>query len=78
MNKPKDHSHKRQFKEVIFIAATLCLVASRANAYIDPATGLVAWQAILAVVGGLLIFLRNPIKFIKDIFFRIRNRKKSR
>jgi hypothetical protein len=68
----------RQFVEVILFAGALSLMASRADAYIDPATGLVVWQAIFAAIGGILMFVRNPIKFIKNIFDRIRNRKNSK
>lgn len=78
MNNLKQHTFKRQFVEVISFAVALSLMASRADAYIDPATGLVVWQAIFAAVGGILMFVRNPIKFIKKIFDRIRNRKNSK
>jgi hypothetical protein len=67
-----------QFVEVIFLAGALSVMASRADAYIDPATGLVVWQAIFAAIGGILMFVRNPIKFTKNIFDRIRNRKNSK
>lgn len=33
----------RQFVEVILFAGALSLMASRADAYIDPATGLIVW-----------------------------------
>jgi hypothetical protein len=75
MKSLKKFTFKRKFVGVFSVAGALSLMASRADAYIDPATGLVVWQAIFAAIGGLLMFVRNPIKFTKNILERVRNRK---
>ena len=75
MKSLKKFTFKRKFVGVLSVAGALSLMASRADAYIDPATGLVVWQAIFAAIGGLLMFVRNPIKFTKNILERLRNRK---
>ena len=35
-------------------------------AYVDPGSGILMWQGLIAAVGALLMFVRNPIKFCKD------------
>jgi hypothetical protein len=75
MKSLKKFTFKRKFVWVFSVAGALSLMASRADAYIDPATGLVVWQAIFAAIGGLLMFVRNPIKFTKKVLERLRNRK---
>lgn len=45
-----------------FIAASW---VGSAHAYIDPGTGLLLLQGVLAGLVSLVVFIRNPIKSIK-------------
>jgi hypothetical protein len=56
-----------------FIIVSYC---ANANAYIDPGTGLIAIQGLLALVGGLLMFLKNPVKTIKSLFSHFNKKKR--
>jgi hypothetical protein len=51
----------------------LILVPS-AWAYVDPGSGMLLWQGIVAAIGAVLIFFRNPIQVIKSWIDRIRGR----
>lgn len=53
----------------------LALVPATAHAYIDPSSGILALQGLLAFLGGALMFLRSPRKWIADLIRRIRSRK---
>lgn len=53
----------------------LTLVPATAHAYIDPSTGILALQGLIAFLGGLMMFLRSPRKWISDLIRRIRERK---
>jgi hypothetical protein len=53
----------------------LILAPAPAYAYIDPSSGILALQGLLAFLGGLLMFLRSPKKWLSDLIKRIRARK---
>ena len=36
-------------------------------AYIDPGTGLVLWQGIIALIGALILFVRQPWSSLKKL-----------
>lgn len=36
-----------------------------AHAYIDPGTGLLLLQGLLAAIGGLIFFVKHPIQALK-------------
>jgi hypothetical protein len=55
--------------------ASLILAPADAHAYIDPSSGILALQGLLAFLGGLLMFFRSPLKWISDLIRRIRERK---
>ncbi len=44
-------------------------------AYVDPGSGFVLWQGLIAALGVALVFVRNPIRFIKDWLARRRDRR---
>jgi hypothetical protein len=58
----------------IFFGLMVILV-SDASAYVDPGTGMLAIQGLLALIGGILIFVRSPIKSIKAWLERRRGQK---
>ncbi len=53
----------------------LTFAPATAHAYIDPSTGILALQGLLAFLGGVLMFLRGPRKWVADLIRRIRARK---
>jgi hypothetical protein len=59
----------------LLAVVVLTLAPAPAHAYIDPSTGILALQGLLAFVGGVLMFLRSPRKWITDLIRRIRSRK---
>ena len=49
-------------------AALLLLFATSAHAYIDPGTGTLAIQMLLAAIAGILFYFRTIIRKIKGLF----------
>jgi hypothetical protein len=50
------------------LAALVLLAPASAWAYIDPGTGLVLWQGLIALVGAGLLFIRHPLQGLKRLF----------
>jgi hypothetical protein len=49
-----------------FVSLVLCfVVVSRAHAYIDPGSGALIWQALLAVCFGLMFYLRRIVRRVR-------------
>jgi hypothetical protein len=42
-----------------------------AHAYIDPGSGMLLIQGLIAFVGAVIVFVRNPIKTVKGMIDRI-------
>jgi hypothetical protein len=60
---------------ILIRAVLLCtLFASNAWAYIDPGSGMLLWQGIIAAVGAVLIFIKNPVQIIKSWIKRMRDK----
>ncbi len=47
---------------------------TQAFAYVDPGTGILLWQGLIALVGGLLVFFSHPLKSIKKLIERFRRK----
>jgi hypothetical protein len=45
-----------------------------AHAYVDPGSGMLLWQGLLAVVGALVMFVRNPLETVKRVLKRLRGK----
>jgi hypothetical protein len=60
-------------KKLKFILFGLIL-HSNAQAYVDPGSGMLIWQGLVAFIGAVLIFFRNPIQAIKSWIDRIRRK----
>ena len=56
------------------IAAILLLSPLPAFAYVDPGSGMLIWQGLIAVVGAGIVFLRNPVDGLKRLWKRIRRK----
>lgn len=49
-------------------------MSGSALAYVDPGSGMLLWQGLLAAIGGVLVFVRNPWQAIKNLLRRLRGR----
>ncbi|WP_146183935.1 MULTISPECIES: hypothetical protein [unclassified Limnohabitans] len=56
------------------IACVWLLLTPSAYAYVDPGSGMLLWQGLVALIGAVLIFFRNPIQVIKSWIARIRGK----
>jgi hypothetical protein len=56
----------------LIIAGTMLtlLPLTPAYAYVDPGTGLLLMQGLIALVGGVVVFLKNPMASIKALVAR--------
>ena len=59
---------------VFRIVCCWLVCASSAHAYVDPGSGMLLWQGLIAAVGAVLIFLRNPVQVIKSWLDQIRGK----
>ena len=68
----RERLHLRLFASMVFpcfVVVLLTLLApSSAWAYIDPGSGLVLWQGLIAVVGAGLLFIRHPWESLKRLW----------
>jgi hypothetical protein len=48
---------------------------ANANAYVDPGSSLLIIQGLLALVGGVIVFCKNPIQTTKAFFSRFKKKK---
>lgn len=52
------------------ILVVLGLLPVAAHAYVDPGSGLLLWQGLIALVGAIIVFVRHPVQAIKAILKR--------
>ncbi len=60
---------KKNWKVLIF----LCAFPNLSFAYIDPGSGILLWQGLIAAVGAFLMAISHPIQFIKAQFRKLKN-----
>ena len=70
MNKSVNISALRAI--LLLVTAMLPL---HAQAYVDPGAGVLLWQGLIALLGVLIFFLRNPIQAIKAAVKKILGKK---
>ncbi len=58
----------------IGIAMVLLLSPIAAHAYVDPGAGMVLVQGLIALIGGVVVFVKNPIAAIKTLIARFRKK----
>ena len=51
---------------------SISIYSANANAYIDPGTGLLAMQGLLALLVSLLFVIRHPITAFKQLLEKIK------
>ena len=60
-------------RQLIGVAIALCVPLS-AYAYVDPGSGMLIWQGLIALVGAVLVFVRQPVETFKRMIKRIRRK----
>jgi hypothetical protein len=63
-----------KFSHLLVGAVVLCAAPS-AFAYVDPGSGMLLWQGLIAAVGAGIIFIRNPRQAIRKLFDRFKKDK---
>ena len=58
----------------LILFLTLVLAVSDAHAYVDPGSGMLLWQGLIAAIGAVLIFVRRPVQTLKDFIRRLRRK----
>ncbi|ARN22659.1 hypothetical protein [Piscinibacter gummiphilus] len=56
-----------------FVLAIL-LSPAAAFAYVDPGSGMLLWQGLLAALGAVIVFVRSPVKAIRSLLDRLRRK----
>lgn len=64
--KVKKMKNRRYGVLLIFSALPLS-----AYAYVDPGSGMLVWQGMIALVGAIIMFGRNPLQSIKALWKRV-------
>lgn len=52
----------------------LLVMPVSAYAYVDPGSGMLLWQGLIAVVGAIVVFVRHPIQTLRDLLKRLMRR----
>jgi len=52
----------------------ICCLPATAFAYIDPGSGMLLWQGLIAAVGAVLVFVRRPWDKVKRLIARLRRK----
>lgn len=67
-----DNGNSMMKQKRLIIAGTILMILplTPAHAYVDPGTGLLLMQGLIALVGGAVVFLKNPIASIKALIAR--------
>jgi hypothetical protein len=58
----------------LLIGIAILLASPSVFAYIDPGSGMLLWQGIIAAVGVVLVFVRNPRQGIKRLLDRLKRK----
>lgn len=59
----------------IFLLALLgTAMPLTAHAYVDPGTGMLLWQGLIAAVGAILVFVRKPMAALRRLIDRIKRK----
>lgn len=59
-------------RKVVMLA--LVLSPASAFAYVDPGSGMLVWQGLLAAIGAIIVFARNPKDTVKQWLARWRKK----
>jgi uncharacterized membrane protein HdeD (DUF308 family) len=59
----------------VFVFLWALLYVSSASAYVDPGTGMLMIQGLIALIAGVIAFMKNPWQGLKALLRRFRNKK---
>jgi uncharacterized membrane protein HdeD (DUF308 family) len=59
----------------LLVLAALLSATTSAHAYIDPGSGMLAIQGVIALVVGVIAFVRHPLRSFRTWLERWRSRK---
>jgi hypothetical protein len=59
---------------LFLVGIAILLMSPSVFAYIDPGSGMLLWQGIIAAVGVVLVFVRSPRKSIKRLLDRLKRK----
>lgn len=59
------------------LALYACFLPNIAYAYVDPGSGMLLLQGLVAAIGALLFAIRNPKQFFKHLVNRMRRDRRS-
>lgn len=62
--------HRRLFL-LLLLGGTVPLTA---HAYVDPGTGMLVWQGLIAAFGAFLVFVRNPVAAFRRLIERFKRK----
>ena len=65
-------NRRSKLRSTLVLAALLSPAA--AFAYVDPGSGMLLWQGLLAALGAVIVFVRSPLKVIKSLLDRLRGK----
>jgi hypothetical protein len=69
------HREKRIMKiRRKLLLVLLAISPASAFAYVDPGSGMLVWQGLLAALGAVIMFFRNPVELIKRLWHRLLSR----
>ena len=60
--------------QALFVLVAMLSFAPPAYAYVDPGTGMLAIQGLIALVIGIIAFVRHPIQTLKGWWSRLRKK----
>jgi hypothetical protein len=63
-----------KFHWLVRVSLLWAMLTSNVWAYVDPGSGMLLWQGLIAAIGAVLIFLRNPIQVLKSWIDRLRGK----
>jgi hypothetical protein len=61
---------RRTFARALLAVGIWAIVPGNASAYVDPGSGLLIIQGLLALIGGVIVFVKNPIAAFKRLWAR--------
>jgi len=56
----------------LFLLLLMLVFPSTSHAYIDPGSGMIILQGLIAILGGCIVFIRNPKKTIINWIRKVR------
>lgn len=61
-------------KNLCTAAILLAVLPMAAHAYVDPGSGMLLVQGLIALIGAIVVFVKNPIALIKSLIARLRKK----